>query len=115
MSLKRPGLVFKAEPITRVYSSNNGSKYETYPHRNETYIVCKDGTVQARHDPERNIAWELIENEKEGWSYGHNKPLLVFFVGWETDIPEGHGSDVTSTNACIEEGESEGEEEVTSS
>ena len=113
MSLKRPGLLFKAEPMARVYSSNYGSKYETYPHRNELYIVCKDGTVQARHDPERVIAWDLLENEKEGWDFGHNKPLLVFFVGWDSDIPDGHGSD--STNACIEEGESEGGEEVSSS
>jgi hypothetical protein len=114
MSLKRPGLLFKAEPMSTVFSHIYGSSYETYPHRNELYVVCKDGSIQSRHDPERYIAWELIENEKEGWSYGHNKPLLVFFVGWDTDIPDGRGSDLTSTNACIVEGESEGEDEVTS-
>lgn len=109
-TLKRPGLVFKAETLFRVASPTNGSKYETVPTRNETYIVCQDGTIQARHDPERCIAWNLFE-EDNGWSDGNDNELMVSFIEWEKDIiPAGHGSD--STNAYIIEYEDEGEPEV---
>jgi hypothetical protein len=112
MSLKRPGLVFKAEPVTRVHTSNYGSKYETEPNLNDTYIVCQDGTIQARNDPEREIIWNLFE-EENGWSYGYDKPLLVYFISWETDIPEGRGEE--SRNAyIIEFDDDDGEPEVSS-
>ena len=111
MALNRPGLVFKAEPMTRVYLSHYGAKYEEVPVRNETYIVCQDGTIQARHDPERCIMWSLIE-EGDGWSDGHGNPLMVGFVGWETDIPEGRGSD--SADAFIIDFSDDGEPEVSS-
>jgi hypothetical protein len=109
MDLKRPGLVFKAEPMTHMSSSHYGAKYEEFPMRNETYIVCRDGTIQARHDPERCILWSLIE-EENGWSDGEGNPLMVGFVGWETDIPEGRGSD--SVNAFIIDFSDDGEPEV---
>jgi hypothetical protein len=111
MTLKRPGLVFKAEPVTRVNSSHYGAKYEEFPTRNETYIVCQDGTIQARHDPERCILWDLIE-EKEGWSDGQGNPLMVGFVGWEESPPVGRGSD--SVNAYIIDFADDGEPEVSS-
>jgi hypothetical protein len=110
-TLKRPGLVFKAEPMTRVYSSHYGAKYEEFPVRNETYVVCQDGTIQARHDPERCILWNLIEDEN-GWSDDQGNPLMVGFVGWETNIPEGRGSD--SGDAFIIEFDDDGEPEVSS-
>lgn len=111
MDLKRPGLVFKAELLTRVNSSHYGAKYEEVPVRNETYIVCQDGTIQARHDPERCILWDLIE-EDDMWSDGQGNELMVGFVGWETDIPEGRGSD--SVNAFIIDFADDGEPEVSS-
>jgi hypothetical protein len=111
MDLKRPGLVFKAEPLTRVISSHYGAKYEEVPVRNETYIVCLDGTIQARHDPQRSILWNLVE-EDDGWSDGNGNPLMVGFVGWDPDIPEGRDSD--STNAYIVDFADDGEDEVSS-
>ena len=111
MDLKRPGLVFRAEPMTRMSSSHYGAKYEEFPVRNETYIVCQDGTIQARHDPERCILWELIE-EENGWSDGQGNPLMVGFVGWETSVPKGRGSD--SVNAFIIDFSDDGEPEVSS-
>jgi len=110
-SLKRPGLVFKAEPMARMSSSHYGAKYEEFPVRNETYIVCRDGTIQARHDPERCILWELNEDEN-GWSDEQGDPLMVSFVGWETDVPEGRGSD--SCDAFIIDFAEDGEPEVSS-
>lgn len=111
MTLKRPGLVFKAELLTPVNSSHYGAKYEEVPVRNETYIVCRDGTIQARHDPQRCILWSLIE-EDDGWSDGKGNPLMVSFVGWETDIPEGRWSD--SGDAFIIDFADDGEPEVSS-
>ena len=110
-TLNRPGLVFKAETMAHVSSSHYGAKYEEFPTRNETYIVCRDGTIQARHDPERCILWNLVD-EDDGWSDGQGNPLMVGFVGWETDVPEGRGSD--STNAFIIEFDDDGEPEVSS-
>jgi hypothetical protein len=110
-TLKRPGLVFKAEPMTRVNSSHYGANYEEVPMRNETYIVCQDGTIQARHDPERCILWNLIEDD-DGWSDGQGNQLMVSFVGWETIVPEGRGSD--SVNAFIIDFADDGEPEVSS-
>jgi hypothetical protein len=111
MDLKRPGLVFKAEPMARVSSSHYSAKYEEFPVRNETYIVCRDGTIQVRHDPERCILWSLIE-EDNGWSDGQGNPLMVIFVGWDTDIPEGWGS--CSGDAFIIDFSDDGEPEVSS-
>jgi hypothetical protein len=110
-TLKRPGLVFMAEPLTRCVSSHNGSKYEEFPVRNETYIVCRDGTIQAHHDPERCILWNIIE-EDEGWTDERGRPMMVSFVAWASDIPAGRGSD--SVNAFIIDFADEGEPEVSS-
>ena len=110
-TLKRPGLVFKAEPMTRVISSHYGAKYEEVPMRNETYIVCQDGTIQARNDPERSIIWSLIE-EDDTWSDGQGNQLMVSFVGWEESPPMGRGSD--SVNAFIIDFSDDGEPEVSS-
>jgi hypothetical protein len=112
MDLKRPGLVFKAEPMPRVNSSHYSAKYEEVPIWNETYIVCLDGTIQARCDPERCILWNLYE-EEYGWSDGNGNPLMVSFVRWETvNIPEGNGSD--STDAYILEFSDDDDPEVSS-
>lgn len=111
MALNRPGLVFKAEPMTRVYLSHYGAKYEEVPTRNETYVVCQDGTIQARHDPARCILWDLVE-EQDGWSDGQGNPLMVGFVGWETSPPVGRETD--SVNAYIIEFADDGEPEVSS-
>lgn len=111
MDLKRPGLMFNAEPMFRVNSSHYGAKYEEFPVRNETYVVCQDGTIQAMYDPERCILWSLVEGD-DGWSDGQGNPLIVSFVGWRADVPEGHGSD--STNAYIIDFAEEGEPEVSS-
>ena len=111
MNLKRPGLIFKAEPMARVTSSHYGAKYEEFPVRNETYVVCQDGTIQARHDPERSILWDLVE-EDDGWSDGQGNPLMVGFVGWEENPPVGRGSD--SVNAYIIDFDDDGEPEVSS-
>ena len=112
MELKRPGLLFKAEPMPHVVSCHYGAKYEEVPMRNETYIVCLDGTIQARYDPERCIMWNLFEND-DGWYDGNGNPLMVGFVGWETvNIPEGRGSD--STHAYILDFSDDGEPEVSS-
>jgi len=111
MDLKRPGLVFMAEPMTRMISSHYGAKYEEFPVRNETYIVCRDGTIQAHHDPERCILWNIIE-EDEGWTDERGRPMMVSFVAWASDIPEGRGTD--STNAFIIDFADDGEPEVSS-
>ena len=111
MTLNRPGLIFKAEPVTRVYSSHYGAKYEEVPVRNETYVVCQDGTIQARHDPQRSILWDLVE-EQDGWSDGQGNPLMVGFVGWEASPPVGRETD--SVNAYIIEFSDDGEPEVSS-
>ena len=112
MDLKRPGLMFNAEPMFRVNSSHYGAKYEEFPVRNETYVVCQDGTIQAMYDPQRCILWSLVEGD-DGWSDGNGNPLIVSFVGWRADVPEGHGSD--STNAyIIDFAEEEGEPDVSS-
>jgi hypothetical protein len=110
-TFNRPGLVFKAEPAFHVSSSHYGAKYEEFPMRNETYIVCQDGTIQARHDPERCILWSLIE-EVDGWSDGDGNPLMVGFVEWEPNPPVGRGSD--SRNAFIIDFDDDGEPEVSS-
>jgi hypothetical protein len=110
-TLKRPGLVFTAEPLIRCVTSHNGSKYEEFPVRNETYIVCRDGTIQARHDPERCILWNLIE-EDNGWTDEKGRPLMVSFVAWEANPPDGDGSD--SRNAFIIDFDDDGEPEVSS-
>jgi hypothetical protein len=111
MTLNRPGLIFKAEPVTRVSSSHYGAKYEEVPVRNETYVVCQDGTIQARHDPARSILWDLVE-EQDGWSDGQGNPLMVGFVGWEASPPVGRETD--SVNAYIIEFSDDGEPEVSS-
>jgi hypothetical protein len=110
-TLIRPGLVFKAEPMAHVSSSHYGAKYEEFPTRNETYVVCRDGTIQARHDPERCILWNLVD-EEYGWSDGQGNPLMVSFVAWASDIPAGRGSD--SVNAFIIDFADDGEPEVSS-
>jgi hypothetical protein len=110
-TLKRPGLIFKAEPMAHVSSSHYGAKYEEFPTRNETYVVCQDGTIQARHDPQRCILWNIIE-EDEGWTDERGRPMMVSFVAWASDIPTGRGSD--STNAYIIEFGDDGEPEVSS-
>jgi len=79
--------------------------------RNETYIVCKDGTIQAKHDPQRCILWNLFE-EEDTWLDDHGNQLMVVFVGWETDIPEGRSED--SANAFIIDFSDDGEPEVSS-
>jgi len=110
-TLKRPGLVFKAELMVHVNSPHYGAKYEDFPVRNETYIVCQDGTIQAKHDPQRCILWNLFEDEDK-WLDGHGNQLMVVFVGWETEIPEGRSED--SANAFIIDFSDDGEPEVSS-
>jgi hypothetical protein len=53
----------------------------------------------------------LIEDE-DGWSDGQGNPLMVSFVGWETDIPVGRETD--SVNAYIIDFADDGEPEVSS-
>lgn len=111
-TLKRPGLVFTAEPLIRSVTSHYGSKYEEFPLRNETYIVCRDGTIQALNDPERCILWNIIE-EEDRWTDEKGQPMMVSFVAWCSDVPDGHGSD--SRNAfIIDFDDDEGEPEVQS-
>lgn len=97
--------------MAHVSSSHYGAKYEEFPTRNETYVVCQDGTIQARHDPQRSIMWDLVEDEN-GWSDGQGNPLMVGFVGWEVDIPVGRETD--SVNAYIIEFSDDSEPEVSS-
>ena len=76
-SLMTPGLQFYAEQIDPVYPSTGlyptMSTYgildlEGGPKRNELYVVCKNGSIQSVHEPDRPIGWELIEDGDE-WYY----------------------------------------------
>lgn len=94
-TLIRPGLMFKAFPLPCPPSPATlvpSGLLEDIPNKNDVYIICKDGSVQSRHDPGRPIGWELIELDN-GWMYRVNydaKPLAVSFYGWADDIPDGH-------------------------
>jgi len=75
-SLKTPGLQFYAEQIDPLYPPGLYPTMSTYglldleggPRRNELYVVCKDGSIQSVHEPNRPIGWELIEDGDE-WFY----------------------------------------------
>jgi hypothetical protein len=103
-NLIRPGLMFKAFPLP--YSSQNtleptvstysyGDRLEDRPKKDDVYVICKDGSVQSRIEPDRPIGWELLELDNS-WAYrvtqmNHKpKPLAVSFYGWASDIPEGY-------------------------
>jgi hypothetical protein len=66
------------------------------PKRNELYVVCKDGSIQYVHDPNRPIGWELIEDGDEFWyrvtQMNHPKKRCAVRYHSRTDNPpEGHG------------------------
>lgn len=69
---------------------------EGTPQSRTTYVVCRDGSIQAQYDRRREIGWELLENGDE-WFYrvtqmNHKpKPLAVFHMGTTDDIPAGRG------------------------
>jgi hypothetical protein len=81
---------------------------EGAPRRGATYIVCKDGSIQDRWQPERPIGWELIEDESSFYyrvtQMNHEpEPLAVFFMGQADDIPVGGrriGSVVFAARPC---------------
>ena len=105
--LKTPGLQFYAEqvdplhPPTGLYPTMStygyGMDLEGGPKRNELYVVCKDGSIQSVHEPNRPIGWELIEDEFDDWYYrvtqmNHPKKRCAVRYHSRTDNPpEGHG------------------------
>ena len=128
--LKTPGLQFYAEQIDPLHPSTGlyptTSTYgrlnlEGGPQRNELYVVCKDGSIQSVHEPNRPIGWELIEDGDE-WFYrvtqvNHpRKRCAVRYHSRTDNPPAGHGrigSVVTvevPQNAEISEQKDEGSE-----
>ena len=105
--LKTSGLQFYAEqvdplhPPTGLYPTMStygyGMDLEGGPKRNELYVVCKDGSIQSVHEPNRPIGWELIEDEFDDWYYrvtqmNHPKKRCAVRYHSRTDNPpEGHG------------------------
>jgi hypothetical protein len=104
-TLKTPGLKFYAEQIDPIYPSTGlyptMSTYgildlEGGPQRNELYVVCKDGSIQSVHEPNRPIGWELIE-EGDEWFYrvtqmNHpRKRCIVRYHSRVEDPPVGGG------------------------
>jgi hypothetical protein len=104
-TLKTPGLKFYAEQIDPIYPSTGlyptMSTYgildlEGGPQRNELYVVCKDGSIQSVHEPNRPIGWELIEEGYE-WFYrvtqmNHpRKRCIVRYHSRVEDPPMGGG------------------------
>jgi hypothetical protein len=104
-SLMTPGLQFYAEQIDPVYPSTGlyptMSTYglldlEGGPKRNELYVVCKDGSIQSVHEPNRPIGWELIE-DGDDWYYrvtqmNHpRKRCAVRYHSRTDNPPQGHG------------------------
>ena len=105
-TLKTPGLQFYAEQLDPVYPptglyptmSNYGIlNLEGGPQRNELYVVCKDGSIQSVHEPNRPIGWELIEDSYE-WFYRvtqmkhPRKRCLVRYHSRVDDPPAGSGA-----------------------
>lgn len=101
----RPGLMFTAFPLpyappTRLEPTMStycfGDRLESGPKKNDIYVVCQDGSIKARDEPDRPIGWELLETD-DGWAYritqvNHKpKPLAVSFYGWADEIPNGGG------------------------
>ena len=104
-SLKTPGLQFYAEQIDPVYPTTGlyptMSTYgildlEGGPQNNDLYVVCKDGSIQSVHEPNRPIGWELIEDGDE-WFYrvtqmNHpRKRCAVRYHSRAADPPAGTG------------------------
>ena len=104
-NIKAPGLQFYAEQIDPLYpptglyptmSTYGLLDLEGGPKRNELYVVCKDGSIQSVHEPNRPIGWELIEHGPE-WFYrvtqmNHpKKRCMVSFHSWNKDPPAGRG------------------------
>ena len=105
--LKTPGLQFYAEQVDPLYPPTGlyptmstygyGMDLEGGPKRNELYVVCKDGSIQSVHEPNRPIGWELIEDEFDDWYYrvtqmNHPKKRCAVRYHSRTDNPpEGHG------------------------
>lgn len=103
-TLARPGLMFTAFPLPvqeeglapTMSTYQYGYSLEGCPKTGDVYVICEDGSIQSRDDPDRPIGWELIEVE-DGWMYrvtqmNHKpKPLSISFYGWAEDIPKGHG------------------------
>lgn len=103
-TLIKPGMLFQAACLP--YPGQGGleatmSNYgipdlEGAPQPRQTYVVCRDGSVQAWGDRERPIGWELLEDGDQ-WFYrvtqmSHKrKPLAVFYMGTTEDIPVGRG------------------------
>jgi hypothetical protein len=100
-----PGLQFYADQIDPVYPSTGlyptMSTYglldlEGGPKRNELYVVCKDGSIQSVHEPNRPIGWELIE-DGDDWYYrvtqmNHpRKRCAVRYHSRTDNPPQGHG------------------------
>jgi len=109
-----PGLQFYAEQIDPVYPSTGlyptMSTYgildlEGGPKRNELYVVCKDGSIQSVHEPNRSIGWELIE-EGDDWYYrvtqmNHpKKRCAVRYHSRVEDPPAGRGHIGSVVVAC---------------
>lgn len=103
--LLTPGLQFYAEQIDPLYPSTGlyptMSTYglldlEGGPKRNELYVVCKDGSIQSVHEPNRPIGWELIE-DGDDWYYRvtqMNHPRKRCAVRYHSRVenpPMGHG------------------------
>lgn len=105
--LALPGLLFHAAaleplhsplvPLARTASTYSfGSKLECSPRRNDLYVVCEDGSIQAVHYPERPIGWELLETGDEWWyrvtQMGHEpKKAIVYYHGRLDPVPAGNG------------------------
>lgn len=105
ITLKTPGLQFYAEQIDPLYpptglyptmSTYGRLDLEGGPRSNDLYVVCKDGSIQSVHEPERPIGWELIEDGDE-WYYrvtqmNHPpKRCAVLYHSRVADPPAGSG------------------------
>jgi hypothetical protein len=120
-----PGLQFYADQIDPLYPSTGlyptMSTYglldlEGGPKRNELYVVCKNGSIQSVHEPDRPIGWELIE-DGDDWYYrvtqmNHpRKRCAVRYHSRTDNPPQGRGLTVERPQkAEITEQKDEGEE-----
>jgi len=106
----RPGLQFYCFPSKTPYEAEG--RLELVPKKNELYVICTDGTVQAVNDPDRHIGWEVYA-KGAGWewrSWGTEpEPCMVSFHSTVPDPPVGR-----SLIGTIDEEQEEGEPEVTS-
>jgi hypothetical protein len=114
-----PGLKFYCYPLSlldpqpgleRTPSMYGHGDVEFTPTPNRLYTICKDGSVQAFHEPEAKIGWTVFETD-DGWAYNITQ---VGFTPKRCLVSYHSRTDDYSRHAAIYEDEEGGDPEVTS-